>query len=154
MGPPLLGAKLFLLGGLVLGLAALVLPFRAAHSIDIYVHATYFVVDHVALLWISSTICWIYAALYYASVRVLHLSIKTLLTLIHFVTTTIALIGINSIYLWPVTGSQESFVDAFGGHNTAIRIASISFFLFLMSCLLFLILIVLRVVAKFRRATA
>ena len=54
MGSAMLGAKLFFLCGLVFGLAAILMHSPAPPSFDIYVHATYFVLGPVAILWISA----------------------------------------------------------------------------------------------------
>jgi|ERR1700719_3962931 len=149
MGSPMLSAKLFFLCGLVFLVAGLFRRPPGSPSVDIFVHATYFVVGHLHLLLLSGLALWFYAGLYYLGARVFGLGFSPTLIVAHLLVTVTALLGLNSI----------RYVGNYGiGRPPAspllFRHAPICGALFLISAELFVVIVLLAAAARFRRTTA
>jgi cytochrome c oxidase subunit 1 len=147
MGSPMLGAKLFCLCGLVFLIAGLFWRPPGSPNIDIYVHATYFVVGHFHLLLLSSLAFWIYAGLYYLGARLFALQFNITLTLLHLLVTTVGLIGLNSFRYLGNYGTAQS-----PGSPLLVLIAPLGGALFLIGIAMFIVIVVLATVARVRRA--
>jgi cytochrome c oxidase subunit 1 len=148
MGSPMLGAKLFFLCGLVFLVAGLFRRPPGSPSIDIFVHATYFVVGHFHLLLLSSLALWIYAGLYYLGARLFALQFNTTLTILHLLVTTVALIGLNSFRYLGNYGNAQSPVSLL-----LVQLIPLGGVLLLIGIAMFIVIVILATVARVRRAT-
>jgi heme/copper-type cytochrome/quinol oxidase subunit 1 len=147
MGSPTLGAKLFFLCGLVFLVVGFFLRPPGLPSIDIYVHATYFAVGHVHLLFLSCLVLWLYAGLYYLGARLFTLQFSTTLTILHLLVTTVALIGLNSFRYLGNYGTPQSPVSPL-----LVLLAPLGGALFLIGITMFIVIVILATVARVRRA--
>jgi hypothetical protein len=93
-----LASVLFLAAGIVFAVASLFAS-RVGPPIIVLVHGTTnLVIRHIHVLGITALICLSYSGLYYASARVLHLTIPAGLSLVHFAITLLALIGLGNLH--------------------------------------------------------
>lgn len=149
MRSPMLGAKLFFLAGLVFLLAGAFWRPTGLPNIDIYLHATYFVVGHFHLLFLSSLALWIYAGLYYLGARLFALRFNTTLTILHLLVMTVALIGLNSFRYLGNYGSTQSRVSPL-----VVQLIPLGGALFLIGIAIFIVIVILATIARVRRAAA
>jgi cytochrome c oxidase subunit 1 len=147
MRSPILGAKLFFLTGLVFLLVGVFWQPTGLPSIDIYLHATYFVVSHLHLLFLSSLALWTYAGLYYLGTRLFALQFNSPLTILHLLVTTVALIGLNSFRYLGNYGSAQSLPSPL-----LVRLTPLGGLLFLIGIAMFIVIVILATVARVRRA--
>jgi heme/copper-type cytochrome/quinol oxidase subunit 1 len=147
MDSPMLGAKLFFLCGLVFLVAGFIERPAGLPSIDIMVHATYFVVSQLHLMLLSSFVLWFYAGLYYLGVRLFGLDFSPILMIVHLSLTATALIGLNSIRYLGIYGVEHPPASPL-----LFRLAPASGVLLLIGAALFVVVILLATVARVRRA--
>jgi heme/copper-type cytochrome/quinol oxidase subunit 1 len=145
---------LFLAAGIVFAITSLFASRVAEPSIDVLVRGTYFAIGHIHMFGIAALVCWLYSGLYYASSRVLHLTINTGLSLVHFAITALALTGLidlsNPHYLG--LGHRESPVYNPPIYNPPLHLLAVSTAaLLLVSGLLFFGILLLASMIKLRR---
>jgi cytochrome c oxidase subunit 1 len=143
----MLGAKLFSLCGLVFLVAGSFRRPPGSPSIDILVHATYFVVGHFHLLLLSSLALWIYAGLYYLGPRLLALQFNTTLTILHLLVTTVGLLGLNSFRYLENYGNAQSPVSPL-----LVQLVPLGGVLLLIGITMFIVIVILATVTRVRRA--
>jgi len=149
MDSPLLGAKLYFVSGLVFLFASVFLRRTILPSVNIYLHASYFVVGHFHLLLASSLALWIYGGIYYLGAEWLGLQFNNGLVIAQFGLTLAALIGLNNVvYLRVARVSGNPTVPI------SVRLGLLGVSLFLLGIIVFLVVFLLSSGEKIWRASA
>ncbi|SRR5258706_7964187 len=144
-----LASVLFLAAGIAFAVASLFASRVVSPSIDVLVHGIYLVIGHIHMLGIAALICLSYSGLYYAIARVLHLTIPTGLSLVHFAITLLALIGLGSLHYMGLGHAGPTV------YNPLIGVLAVNAFtLLLVSSFLFFGIIIFASMLKVRRRRA
>ncbi|HUI50811.1 MAG TPA: cbb3-type cytochrome c oxidase subunit I [Terriglobales bacterium] len=149
MDSPLLGAKLCFVSGLVFLFAGFFLRRAILPSVDIYLHATYFVVGHFQLFLLSSLALWIYGGMYYLGAKWLGLQFNNRLVIAQLGLTLAALIGLNSAVYLRVARVADNLA-----RPIFVRVGLLCVSLFLLGIVVFLAIFLLSSGEKLWRASA
>lgn len=150
MNSTYLGVKLLLLCGIIF-VAAGLFPWPAAPSIDIYVHATYFVIGGITFLWLAAFSCWVYALIYYLGERGLKLKFSSVLVVTHVIVTVLGFAMVSSV---TYIGISHQRMTNLIPEQVMTSYHKVYMLLILLSVVLFVVIFLLAATNRLRRTLA